>query len=103
MTEYTPTTEEVREAWNAAVVEGAAPRGALVDSDWGDQAKTDAQFDRWLAARDAERDRQVAERAWAEGYRQGYGDRHDDFHVGYVPSGFEQDTLNAYRKEATGD
>lgn len=87
MTEYTPTTEEVRDRWGRdAISEDLRP-------EWL------AEFDRWLA----EHTRQVAERAWDEGYRQGWGDRDEDFHAGYVPSGFEQDTQNAYRKEATGD
>lgn len=89
MTEYTPTTEEVRHRYGRDTADDV---GMF-------EVKAHAEFDRWLA----ERDRQVAERAWAEGYRQGWGDRHDDFHAGYVPSGFEQDTLNPYRKEATGD
>lgn len=54
MTEYTPTTEEVRDRWGRdAISEDLRP-------EWL------AEFDRWLA----DHDRQVAERAWAEGFVQ---------------------------------
>lgn len=93
MTEYMPTIEQVRYrywSYGSPVPEFLQGTAEYVAG---------ADFDRWLA----EHDRQVAERAWAEGYRQGWGDRDEDFHAFYVPSGFEQDTLNPYRKEATGD
>lgn len=49
MDDYTPTTEEVRLL--------------VVDGRWNTGAVDAVMFDRWLA----ERDREVAERAWAEG------------------------------------
>ncbi|WP_102508123.1 hypothetical protein [Sanguibacter massiliensis] len=58
MSDYTPTTEQVREA--------ASPSGAVA-------VEPDA-FSRWLAAHD----RETAARAWDEGYTVGYGDGTDD-------------------------
>lgn len=51
MSEYTPTTEQVRDAY--AEDDVGVPR-----------PKYFPEFDRWLA----ERDRQIAEKAWQEGY-----------------------------------
>ena len=56
--EFTPTTEQVREA---ASLNG----GIAVEPD---------AFDRWLAAHD----RETAARAWDEGYTAGYVDGADD-------------------------
>ena len=50
MEDFTPTTEDVRLIW--------------IISQTGCKAR--AEFDRWLA----EHDREVAEKAWAEGHRQ---------------------------------
>lgn len=61
MAEYTPTTDEVREAFRAAVLH---PDDLDLDDAPG-QA-----FDRWLAAHD----REVAAKAWGEGAEQGYDD-----------------------------
>lgn len=85
MTEYTPSTATTDDifSWLLSITSEEEVRAVR----------------RWLA----EHTRQVAERAWAEGYRQGWGDRDEDFHAGYVPSGFEQDTLNPYRKDNTND
>lgn len=70
MNEHTPSTDDVREHYLAT-------------------AEDKPEFDRWL----------LAERAgiWEEGYRQGWDDRNEDFQAGYVPSGFQQDTVNPYR------
>lgn len=54
MSDYTPTTEEVREDY-------ALGRNEVVGAGWYDQHR--AEFDRWLAAHDAE----VASKAWDEG------------------------------------
>ena len=45
MTDYTPTTDEIRNGW---IETGWAPDGTLCDKRDG------AEFDRWLAAHDAE-------------------------------------------------
>lgn len=66
MTEYTPTTEEVKDTHRRGV------SGDRYPTRNGERRNPDAEFDRWLAARDAERDRQVAERAWDEGARHAY-------------------------------
>lgn len=52
--EYEPTTEVVRDEW--VHLEGAIPPDGI--------PKREAAFDRWLA----EHDRQVAAKAWDEGY-----------------------------------
>ena len=49
MTEYAPTTEEIKQ---------------YATEDYGQCGLFPEEFDRWLA----EHDRQVAERAWNEGY-----------------------------------
>lgn len=53
MTDYTPTTERVRDTWTNAMSEGCASDEELADAQW-DTERRDAQFDRWLAAHDAE-------------------------------------------------
>lgn len=67
--ELTPTTEHVRTTY------------ATYDGDW--QPDFAADFDRWLVARD----REMARRAWDEGYRAGYVDRFKerDFDPGANP------------------
>ena len=84
MSEYTPTTEDVREdfafPWSPDQI--------------GDRTARVAAFDRWLS----EHDRQVAERAWEEGARWaavefGRDAFVDESRVGLVPSD------NPYRKE----
>ena len=64
MSEYTPTTQQVRRywqyganAWSAASADDRDPVGQ----------RFGAQFDRWLAAHDAE----VKAEAWDEGYSAG--------------------------------
>lgn len=61
MSEYTPTTEQMREDWGALVVPVIAPPKSA-------RAERLAEFDRWLAARD----REVAAKAWDEGARHVY-------------------------------
>ncbi len=53
MTDYTPTTEEVREGYSTATY---------------DDAKSGAEFDLWLA----EVKREAKEEAWTEGYIGGF-------------------------------
>lgn len=79
MTEYTPTTEEVRSGYGKYWSELSAVSKEAVD-----------EFDRWLA----EHDRQVREKLWDEIVPQ-YA--HDWY---WHDGGREQ---NPYRKEATGD
>ena len=85
MSEYTPTTGDIKIAWAVEVDE--IGHAAVVP----DRV---VQFDRWLA----ERDRLVAERAWEEGARWaavefGRDAFVDESRVGLVPSD------NPYRKE----
>ena len=51
MSEYTPTTEEVRNGWVSCAFEGGAGMSdaAYEDAQWDDE-RAEAQFDRWLAA-----------------------------------------------------
>lgn len=58
MSDYTPTTDEVREAWADSRWDPFGERK------WSDHA---AEFDRFLAAHD----REVAARAWDEGAEAG--------------------------------
>lgn len=53
MSEYTPTTDEVRDAWWFHILEGIASTAASDDADWKEERAL-AQFDRWLAAHDAQ-------------------------------------------------
>jgi len=69
MDDYTPTTEEVFDAWEAALWEGIADNKSRADADWdGDRMR--AQLSRWLAS--------VRADAWDEGrnaigsYKQGH-------------------------------
>jgi hypothetical protein len=50
--QYTPTTELVRDIWLSALWEGIAGEGTE-DAQW-DEDRRLAQFDRWLAAHDAQ-------------------------------------------------
>lgn len=59
MSGYTPTTERVRDTWTNAMSEGCASDEELADAEW-DTERRDAQFDRWLDARDAEKDEWIA-------------------------------------------
>ena len=79
--DYTPTTDEVREAWLTAEYE---------ERDWStSDDDLRAEFDRWLA----EHDRKVAERAWYEGW-----DASERF--GYPIDGVDSETYkNPYTKE----
>lgn len=61
MSEYTPTTERVRLRWLEAYEYERDMPGKIRER-YADEVL--AQYDRWLA----EHDRQVAERAWDEGY-----------------------------------
>lgn len=89
--EYTPTTEEVRSSFasNQFVQRGEFEFELLAEDEAG------AEFDRWLAAHDAE----VAAKAWDEGHDAGWNSRHDDAIRGWMSSGVhESDAENPYRK-----
>lgn len=76
MSDYTPDTDEVK-------IHYAYPyRDDLKDT-------KRAEFDRWLAAHD----REVAAKAWAEGYDAGLGDGYDPG-LGYGP---EVSAKNPYK------
>ena len=60
--EYTPTTDEIRRDW----VQLSADAYSLVTDDADEVAV--AEFDRWLEAHD----REVAEKAWDEGFAHGF-------------------------------
>lgn len=60
MSDYTPTTEQVRDLWVDGLFEGIAGDEAVTDADW-DKDRRAAQFDRWLAAHDAEVRAEAAE------------------------------------------
>src|SRR5690606_14953717 len=52
MSEYTPTTEEARNAWVCCIFESGGAwvsDAAYEDARW-DEERAEAQFDRWLAA-----------------------------------------------------
>jgi hypothetical protein len=53
--EYTPSMEQLRDAWRAMFYEGVAPAPAVEDAEWDDE-RMYAQYDRALAAHDPERD-----------------------------------------------
>ncbi len=55
---YTPTTEEVRDDWDALMLEGGGSEGSRADANF-DRDRRNAQFDRWLA----EVERAAAEKA----------------------------------------
>lgn len=59
MSDYTPTTEEVRDDWDALMLEGGISEGSRADANF-DSDRRNAQFDRWLA----EVERAAAEKAW---------------------------------------
>lgn len=60
MSDYTPTTEHIRETWIHTLIEGCAHPEAKVDANWDDDRMA-AQFDRWLAKRDAEAAERIAQ------------------------------------------
>lgn len=53
MSDYTPSTERVRDTWTNAMSEGCASAEEIADAQW-DTERRDAQFDRWLVDHDAE-------------------------------------------------
>lgn len=64
--DYTPTTEEMRQAWAGQLVQSATPNCfELID-----EGQASDEFDRWLVARD----REVAARAWDEGAQHVYAE-----------------------------
>ena len=69
MTDYTPTTEEVREEYVYGAQEVDLDDRVVVSFD-----EADARFDRWLAAHDAE----VKAEAWDEGHRHRWRRDRDD-------------------------
>lgn len=78
VSEYTPTTDEVRDAW--ASWTNAFSRGRGIGKD---------EFNRWLAAHD----RQVQAEAWDEGYSTGL-----DYMSQWL-DGDEDEPENPYREE----
>ena len=82
MSEYIPTTEEVREGFGEAFVGD----GSMVDPD-DVRRENKIEFDRWLA----EHDRQVAERVWREAYYTGKRD-----YAGSIMGGSSMSTDNPY-------
>lgn len=68
--EYTPTTERIADAYCNARAHLFGP-----PDEW---KKRRAEFDRWLAAHDA----QVKAAAWDEGYRSGEGNAAASFRAG---------------------
>ena len=63
MSEYTPTTARVRDSYTPHRAVFLRGKSWYPDREASEE-EASAEFDRWLA----ERDRQVAERAWDEGY-----------------------------------
>ena len=61
MSDYTPTTEEVRRDYVAC---NSSPQASMSDDDLVPIYVSRKWFDRWLAAHD----REVAEKAWDEGF-----------------------------------
>jgi len=71
--EYTPTTEEVRNSAAFGAVLAALIPDEAMDIDFpepGFRVAAKSSFDLWLAAHD----REVAAKAWGEGYEAGQGD-----------------------------
>jgi len=66
MSEYTPTAEEVRNAWVCCIFESGAwvSDAAYEDARW-DEERAEAQFDRWLAAEKAKWQAEAWERGVA--------------------------------------
>lgn len=64
MTDYMPTTDDVRDAYQGRLVKTGPSSYELVD-----EKQADAEFDRWLAELKAD--------AWEEGYAQGSEDSYD--------------------------
>lgn len=88
MSEYTPTTEQVRKAYKS----GAWLRADVQESAWKPgvyASRYYAEFDRWLAAHD----RQVRAEAWDEGYSTGL-----DYMSQWL-DGDEDEPENPYREE----
>ena len=86
MSDYTPTTDDVEDAWCSrydgehAWASGEERRGY------------EAEFYRWME--------QVKAEAWQEGHDAGWEDRHEDALIGWMASGpHESDAHNPYRKE----
>lgn len=97
MTEYTPTTDDVEFAWVTMRASMGNPEVRVASTD----DVSMAEFSRWLA----ERDRQVAERAWDEGRRAQIA-HVDEWVAAQIPNsadGGYSPLVNPYRKEATGD
>ena len=84
MSEYTPTTEEARNAWVCCIFESGGAwvsDAAYEDARW-DEERAEAQFDRWLAA---EKSKWQAE-AWERGYMFAFAqERGDHTHSRPVP------------------
>lgn len=101
MSEYTPTTEEVRNGWVSCAFEGGAGMSdaAYEDAQWDDE-RAEAQFDRWLAA---EKAKWQAE-AWERGYMFAFAQERGDYtHSRPVPDYIAEDirSWNPYITEET--
>lgn len=92
MTEYTLTTEHLQELYTHSRYFFGNVNSVLIAG---------LEFESWLA----ERDRQVAERAWDEGRRAQIA-HVDEWVAAQIPNSVDGGYLplvNPYRKEATGD
>jgi len=81
VSDYTPTTEEVRHGYVGKQAVCVNHGDWITKDQW---TEFGAEFDRWLA----ERDRQKQAQAWDEGYVCGYRDGYGD----------DLDTPNPYRQ-----
>lgn len=79
MSEYTPTTERVRDTWANMLFEGGASDEEIADPEW-ERARSEAQFDRWLAQYTAEKRAEwEAEQGWEYAIGAEYEDRPGKF------------------------
>lgn len=73
MSNYTPTTDEVRNAYRVGSSSGYSLNAVFVPEQIQEQWK--AEFDRWLA----EHDRALSEQRWDEGNQHGSGCLNADY------------------------
>lgn len=91
MSEWTPTTEDVRDIFAWATYWASRELGAGVERETLMRGASET-FDRWLSAHD----RQVTAAAWDEGYSDG---RDDQINAGRIDYGLRTATENPYRQE----